>query len=58
MSNLLAFALYHATYESFYGWLHLIFTPEFKNSFIALFLSVITHAKCSFMGIVGVERVS
>ena len=58
MSDLLALALYHATNEGLHGWLHLIFTPEFKDSFIALLLSVITHTQRGFMWIMRVERIS
>ena len=57
ISNLLVLSLCHSADKRFDWWLHLIFTPEFQDSLIALFLGVISHAQSRFVRVVRVKRV-
>ena len=41
-----------------YGRHHLIFSPEFKDSLVALLVGIITHANGSVVRIMRVKRVS
>jgi len=45
-------------YKHLDGGLHLVFAPKFKNTLIALFLSVISHTNSGVVGVVRVERIT
>ena len=45
-------------YKHLHRGLHLVLAPEFKNTFIALFLSVISHTNSGVVGVVRVKRIT